>query len=180
MPANQQQPTIQQLKKRALALAALPRNQGWFELSKVLDVLNQRRGEKGKAAFQDVIIAGTLSRRTAYYLRDIGQLIRTENVSAPQAERIGWTKLQIIGNKIDPKNAARLLKLAEENNAQELKRKIRENSQRSKPHCVLLYFGPEQYRQFRKAVLRHGGSSAGRGLIGKAEAIMRIIHLAQQ
>jgi hypothetical protein len=94
--ANQQQPTIQQLKKRASQLAALPRNRGWFELSQVLDLLSNHRGKKGSDQFQNLIRDGVLGRRTAYYLRDVGQLIRTAKLSTSQAERIGWTKLQIV------------------------------------------------------------------------------------
>jgi hypothetical protein len=62
-----------------------------------------------------------------------------------------------------------------ENNAQELKRRVYKDSPKQKPHCVLLYFSTDQYRLFRRAVLRHGGSSAGRGLVGKEEAIATII-----
>jgi hypothetical protein len=69
-------------------------------------------------------------------LRNVGQLIRIAKLSPSQAERIGWTKLQIVGDKFNGK--ARLLKLAEENNAQELKRLIGEVNPKSKPHCVLL------------------------------------------
>ena len=176
MPANQQQPTMQQLKKRALVLAKLPRNQGWLELSRVLELLHRR----DRAEFQDLIHSGALGRRTAFYLRKVGQLIRTAKLSTYQAEHIGWTKLQIVGDKLNGKNAARLLKLAEENNAQELKRLINEDRPKTKSHCVLLYFSTDQYRQFRRAVLRHGGSSAGRGLVGKEEAIVRIIRLGNE
>jgi hypothetical protein len=41
-----------------------------------------------------------------------------------------------------------------------------------------LYFSTGQYRQFRRAVLQHGGSGVGRGLVGKEEAIMNIIRRA--
>jgi hypothetical protein len=167
--------TAQDLKNRALELAALPRNQGWVELSQILELLNGHRGKKGRAEFKNIIRDGALSRRTAYYLPKVGQIIRTARLSTSRAQRIGWTKLQIIGGKMNGKNAARLLKLAEENNAQLLKRLVRENSPHQKPHCVLLYFSTEQYHQFKRAVLQHGGSSAGRGLVGKEEAILRII-----
>jgi hypothetical protein len=179
MSAEHQQATIQQLKKRALELAGLPQNRGWLELSQVLELLNRHRGEKGRAQFQNLIRDGALSRRTAYYLRDVGQLIQTAKLSTSQAERIGWTKLQIVGDKINPKNAARLLKLAGESNAQELKRLVRDDSPKRKPHCVLLYFDTNQYRRFRRAVLRHGGSSMGRGIAGKEDAIMGIIRRAE-
>jgi len=172
------QPTVQELKKSVLALSALPRNQGWLELSRLLELLYGHRGEKGRTEFQNVIRDQALNRRTAYYLLKVGQQLRSARLSTSQAERIGWTKLQIIGDMIRPHSAARLLKLAEETNAQELKRLIREEGANPKPHCVLLYFGPDQYRQFKRAILRHGGSSTGRGLLGKEEAIMRIIRSA--
>jgi hypothetical protein len=165
---------IKQLKQSVLSRASSPLNRDRLDLSRHLDLLYQR----DPAELQSVIRAGALSRRTAYYLLKVGQLIRAAKLSTSQAERIGWTKLQIIGDKLNGKNAARLLKLAEENNAQELKRLVREDSPKQKPHCLLLYFGTDQYRQFRRAVLRHGASSAGRGLVGKEEAIMRIIRLA--
>ena len=145
----------------------------------MLELLNGHRGENGRAQFQNLIHDGALSRRTAYYLRDVGQLIRTAKLSTNQAERIGWTKLQIIGDKINPKNAARLLKLAGDNNAQELKRKIREDSPKSKPHCVLLYFTDWQYARFEAALRRGGAQRKGLGLVGKEEALMRIFRRAE-
>jgi len=151
--ANQQQPTIQQLKKRALEPAGLPRNRGWLELSQVLELLNRHRGKKGRAQFQNLIHDGTLGRRTAFYLRKVGQLIRTAKLSTSQAERIGWTKLQIVGDKLNGKNAARLLKLAEENNAQELRRLVSKKRAKSKPKCLQLYFTDKQYEQFKRALI---------------------------
>jgi hypothetical protein len=141
-----QQPTIQQLKKRALELAELPRNRGWFELSQVLELLHRR----DRAEFQDLIHPGALGRRTAFCLRKVGQLIRTAKLSTYQAERIGWTKLQIVGDKLNGKNAARLLKLAEENNAQELRRLVNKKRTKSKPNCVQLYLTNKQYEHFKK------------------------------
>jgi hypothetical protein len=49
-----------------------------------------------------------------------------------------------------------------------------------KPHCVLLYFGPDHYQQFKRAILRYGGSSKGRRLRDKEEVIMRIIRLSTE
>jgi hypothetical protein len=175
MPArHNKEMTIQELKNRALELAALPRNQGWLELSQVLELLNGHRGKKGCDEFKNIIRDGVLSRRTAYYLLKVRQQLDRAELSTSQAERIGWTKLQIIGKKMNAKN----LKLAEKNNVQELKRLIGEDSRRSKPHCVLLYFGKEQYRQFRQAMLRHGASRRGRGLVGKEEALLRLVRLS--
>jgi DNA-binding transcriptional MocR family regulator len=171
MPINHStQPTLKKLKQSIRALAKSPRNQSRVDLSRKLELLDRRQSSE----FHDLIHEGTLNRRTAYYLRDVGRLIRIAKLSTSQAERIGRTKLQIIGKKMNGKN----LKLAEKNNVQELKRLIGEDSRRSKPHCVLLYFGKEQYRQFRQAMVRHGASRWGRGLIGKEKAILRIIRRA--
>jgi hypothetical protein len=75
-------------------------------------------------------------------------------------------------------NAARLLRLARDNSAQELKRIMREDDQKPAPHCVMMYLGRDQYRQFRTAMLAHGASRIGRGLVGKEQALMRLIRLA--
>jgi hypothetical protein len=164
-----QQLTVQELKQSILTLAALPRHQGRLDLSRKLDLLHRR----DTAEFPDVIREGGLSRRAAFYLRKVGGLIRKAKLSTSQAESIGWTKLQIIADTVNAKNASRLLKLAEEHNAQELKRLIGEINPKSKPHCVLLYLTDWQYAQFETAVRRKGASRKGRGLIGKEEAIMR-------
>ena len=73
------------------------------------------------------------------------------------------------------KNAAKLVRLALNSSAQELKRIMREDDQKPAPHCVLMYFSPQQYRQFRNAMVLHGATSTGRGLARKEEAIMRLI-----
>jgi hypothetical protein len=178
VPANQQKATIQQLKKRALELAELPRNRGWFELSQVLDLLSNHRGKKGSDQFQNLIRDGVLGRRSAYYLRDVGHLIWRAKVPTSKAERIGWTKLQIIGDKVNARNITRLLKLAEQNNAQELKRLIKRDHAKPKPHCVQLYFTAEQYLRYVQALTKHGARRSGRGLVGKEAAIMRIVREA--
>ena len=170
-----QQLTAQELKQSILTLASLPRNQGRLDLSRKLDLLHRR----DRAEFLDVIREGGLSRRTAFYLLRVGRVIRTTQLSKSQAERIGWTKLQIIGDKINGKNADRLLKLAEENNAQELKRLIGQNSPNPKPHCVQLYFTDWQYARFETAVRRECPQRKSRGLVGKEEAIMRIFRRAE-
>jgi hypothetical protein len=168
-----QQLTVQDLKESILTLAALPRNQDRLDLSRKLDLLHRR----DRAEFLDVIRAGGLSRRTAFYLRKVGQLIRTAKLSTFQAERIGWTKLQIVGDKLNGKNASRLLKLAEENNAQELRRLVSKKRAKSKPNCVQLYFTDKQYEQFKRALTDQNATSKGRGIVGKEEALMRLIRL---
>ena len=89
-------------------------------------------------------------------------------------EKIGWTKLQIIGQKLTRRNAETLLAWAEECNAPQLAARVRGEAP-SKTRCVLLYFSPAQYRQFERAILTSGGKRSGRGLVGTEDAIMRIV-----
>jgi hypothetical protein len=39
----------------------------------------------------------------------------------------------------------------------------------------VLYFTPEQYETFEKAVLANGGVKSGRGLLGKEEALAKAL-----
>jgi hypothetical protein len=170
--------TIGQLKQRVRSLAKSPRNHSWFELSRELERLHRRDSTK----FKDIIREGTLGYRTAYYLRDVGHLIRFAKLSKSEAERIGWTKLQIIGPWIDGRNSAELLGVARDNSVHEVKRRIAKKG-RKKPHCVLLYFTTTQYDQFRAAMRRHGaekarGGRSGRGLVGKEEVILQVLEQA--
>jgi hypothetical protein len=172
MPLNHStQPTLRRLKQSIRALAKSPANPSWLDLSRKLELLYRRDDTE----FRDIIREGTLSHRTAYYLRDVGKLIRTAKLSTSQAERIGWTKLQIIGDKLNGKNAARLLKLAEENNVQELRRLVKKKNAKSKPNCVKLYFTDKQYEQLKRALIDQKAISKGRGIVGKEEALMRLI-----
>jgi hypothetical protein len=182
--AMPERPTVLQLKKRALELAKLPRNSGWLELSQLLASLH-RHPDEGKAQFRGLIEDGTLRQRAAYYLLEVGQLIRSGDLSAADAERIGWTKLQIIGSRINGMGAAKLLKVARDNSVQELKRQIAGEGRRRKrrvrkPHCMLLYFTAAQYRRLERAMLANGAERVGqrRGLVRKEEAIMQIVREA--
>ena len=173
MPARhaKQQLTVQELKQSVLTLAALPRNQGWLDLSRKLDLLHRR----DRAEFQDVIHEGALSRRTAFYLLKVGQQLRMSKLSVSHAERIGWTKVQIIGEHLARKNAEKLLWLAEKSTVHDLKLLMQGKKPKLKTHCVLLYFNPHQYRMFKKAIKRYGAVRSGRGFVNKEQALVQLI-----
>jgi hypothetical protein len=167
--------TVQQLKKEAVDLASpVRRKREWLKLSQVLASLHEHRDQKGKAEFRGLIEDGILGQRTAYYLLQVGQLIRGSKLSRADAERIGWTKLQIIGPWINVRDRG-----ARHNSVHEVKRRIAKKG-RKKPHCVLLYFTTTQYDRFRAAMRRHGAEKArggrrGRGLVGKEEVILKVL-----
>jgi hypothetical protein len=165
------QALIRELKRRIVARASSGPENVSFAQASDLAALHKRE----RAEFNDLIDKGHLKLRTAYYLRRVGELLKTGAITPTDAERIGWTKVQIIADKITGKNAAKLLRLALDNSAQELKRIMREDDQKPAPHCVLMYFSPQQYVQFKRAMILHGATSTGRGLARKEEAIMRLI-----
>jgi hypothetical protein len=49
-----------------------------------------------KITIQQIITATGLKRRRCYYLRDAGRLIMAREISKQNAEKVGWTKLQIV------------------------------------------------------------------------------------
>ena len=116
-----------------------------------------------------------MGRRKAYYLLDLGKRLADLGLPDKRFEKIGWTKLQVIGKKLTPRNAETLLAWAEECNAPQLAARVRGETSTSKSRCVLLYFSPAQYRQFERTILTSGGKRSGRGLVGKEAAIMKMV-----
>jgi hypothetical protein len=168
---RQSQALIRELKRRIVARASSgPENVSLAQGSDLAALYDEDPAE-----FRSIIDKGEMKRRRAYYLLRVGQLLKTGTFTKSDAERIGWTKVQIIADKITGKNVAKLVRLALDNSAQELKRIMREDDQKPAPHCVLMYFSPQQYVQFKRAMILHGATSTGRGLARKEEAIMRLI-----
>jgi hypothetical protein len=121
-----------------------------------------------------------MGRRKAYYLVKVWQQFVGLNLPSKRLEQIGWTKLQIIGRYINGRNAKRLLKLAEQCTAAELEARVRGVEAAQKKRCVMMYFTPEQYQQFEKALLLHGATRSGRGLRDKEEATISLVRRARQ
>lgn len=103
-----------------------------------------------------------MSSPKVYYLAEVGEKLKRMRVRKAQLERIGWTKLQIIAKNLNRKNADDLFTLAESHTCQQLKTLMRGGEAETKTHCVLMYFSPEQYAKFEKAVLSYGGKRGSR------------------
>lgn len=113
--------------------------------------------------------------RKAYYLAEIDRRFRKLGVDRNRLRKIGWTKVQIIGRHINKTNLEELLSLAEKHTAYELNALMRGEEPHPDTRCVVLYFTPEQYEAFEKAVLANGGVKSGRGLLGKEEALVKAL-----
>jgi hypothetical protein len=124
--------------------------------------------------------ASTMGRRKAYYLIELGKRIQGLKLPEKRLKRIGWTKMQVLAKHLTLANADDLLARAEANSAQKLAAMLRGEQCRERARCVLLYFSPRQYREFERAVLSHGGSRSGRGLVAKEEALIKAIREADR
>jgi hypothetical protein len=97
------------------------------------------------------------------------------NVSDDRLKRIGWTKLQLIAKEITSRNARELIELAENVSANELKRAIRGQEPRERTRCIVLYFDMDAYAEVEHALVEHGAVRRGRGIVGREDALLRII-----
>lgn len=111
--------------------------------------------------------------RKAYYLINIVERLRPHMRHGPRLQRLGWTKCQLIADRVSGEEFSDLLKFAEEHSAQELKA-YGLRSTTSQRRCVLLYFTQEQYRQYERALLSCGAKRRGRGLANKEAATARM------
>jgi len=138
----------------------------------------RRLHKRDPGEFRIFINESGLSRRKAYYLLKIGQRIDQAALPIVRLRKIGWTKLEVIGDHLTRHSAAELLKLAEENTTHDLKSLMRGEKTKPNARCVLMYFSPKQYEEFESAVLEHGGRRSGRGLLNKELAIIQVIRSA--
>ncbi len=155
---------------RAMALADHKKPPS-IELAGVLYRLQQREPEQFKAFYE----TSRIKRRTAFYLAEVGKCLEPLGLPSSRLEAIGWSKIQVIAKHLTPRNAEKLLKLAEENTTQSLAARMRNDDPMPDARCVMLRLSPQHYRKFEDAVLQNGGAKVGRGLRDKEKALMKII-----
>ena len=161
---------IEKLLQTAVKLSARP-DDTFLALARSLAAVYAH----DKALLGRFIEQSGMGRRKAYYLLDLGKRLAELGLPDKRLQKIGWTKLQVVGKHLTRRNAETMLGWAEECNAPQLAARVRGETSTSKSRCVLLYFSPAQYRQFQRAILSNGGKRSGRGLVGTEDAIMRIV-----
>jgi hypothetical protein len=128
--------------------------------------------------FQQIVKKGRLGRRKAYYLVEVSRKFAPLPIGPARLKKIGWTKLQIIGQHVTKDNVEELVSLAEQLNTKQLGRTMQGGQPSSKTHCVLMYFDPKQYAEFEEALLKNGAERSGRGIVGKEEALIKALRKA--
>jgi hypothetical protein len=168
--------SIEELYDRALALSSDVEDK-FLELGRSLRQLLDR----DPALFQQVV-KKRLGRRKAYYLVEVSRRFEPLPISRARLKKIGWTKLQIIGQHVTKDNVEELVGLAEQLKTKQLERKMRGEEPPDEPpsetHCVLMYFSPKQYAELKEVLLLNGAEPSGRGIVGKEEALINALRKA--
>jgi hypothetical protein len=165
--------SIEELYDRALALSSDVEDK-FLDLGRALRQLLDR----DPALFQQVVKKRGLGRRKAYYLVEVSRKFEPLPISRARLKKIGWTKLQIIGQHVTKDNVEELVSLAEQLKTKQLERKMQGDEPISNAHCVLMYFSPKQYAEFEEALLKNGAEQSGRGIVGKEAALINAVRKA--
>ena len=163
----------EELYDKALALSADVED-NFLELGRSLRQLLDRDPD----LFQQVVNKG-LGRRKAYYMVEVSRIFDPLPIPRSRLRKIGWTKLQVIGKHVTPDNLEDLLTLAESVNSKVLERQMRGEKPMENAHCVVMYFTPKQYAEFKEALLKNGAEPSGRGIVGKEEALINALRKAE-
>ena len=124
-----------------------------------------------------------MSRRRLYYLLQVGRFIEDRTISQADAERVGWTKLQIIARytENEPRTSAQdiqsYVQAASATTAYALAVTLRQGRAIPKKAVVFrLNLGARA--ELREALATFGAKSRGKGMILKEKALMKIVRTA--
>ena len=166
------------IRAKVVTLASR-RTDSFWELGNALLML--RDSSRYTGDFKRTVKKAGLNLRQAYYLCEIVDQLRSFARYKERFEAIGWTKTQVIARGLNKQNLKERLALAEAkgNSARKLPILIKGKTEPPEQRRVVLYFSPEDYGVFEKAVLQNGGSTARRGnLVDKELALMALIERA--
>jgi hypothetical protein len=165
--------SIEELYDRVLALSSNVEDT-FLELGRSL----RRLLDRDPDLFQQIVKKGRLGRRKAYYLVEVSRKFEPLPISRARLKKVGWTKLQIIGQHVTKDNVEELVSLAEQLKTKQLERKMQGDEPLNNARCVLMYFSPKQYAELEEALLKNGGERSGRGIVGKEEALINALRKA--
>ena len=123
-----------------------------------------------------------MSRRRLYYLLQVGQFIRDWNISQDDAERVGWTKFQIIARHVSQsggsaKEVTKHIKIALETRVYMLRQALTGQMVEPKP-AIVFRLGAKERAKLTDALLACGATLGSHGLTKKNEALMALVNRA--
>lgn len=178
MPPDQNQLDVDHLKREALALAAKP-TKSFHAFAHALWAAHRN----DPAFLHEVERVAGIKRRALFYLSNVGGFLAEYSITEEQAERIGWTKLQIVARhaanqpgRISQRAMQAKLGIATRTPAHALPAALeRQDIPSEGPlRSVLLRLPAEQYADVEAALIACGAERKGRGLIGKEDALVRL------
>lgn len=113
--------------------------------------------------------------RKAYHLAQIDEALSEMDISAERVKRLGWTKLSLLAAYGKKETINELLDVAEGCSAHKLKMHISKGGFDPGGRTVVLHFDKEQYALLDQALRAKGAEPHSRGLLGKEEALMRLV-----
>ena len=178
MAPVQNKPDAARLKQLAMALAKKS-TKTFHAFSSALWVAHR----SNPAVMHEVVRVAGIKRRALFYLSDVGGFLTEHNITEDQAERIGWTKIQIVARHVRSNAVVgkrliqRYLKIAERTTAHRLPAALNnQDADRTvASRTVLLRIPADAYPALENALLAHGAEKQGRGLVGKEVAIMALV-----
>lgn len=151
----------------------------FYELAQLIAQLHEQ-----PSSIRDLPEATGMSRRRLYYLLRIGHFIEANGITKCEAEKVGWTKLQMVAehfakaNDPTPEELGRWLALASVTNVPSLPMALQEDAgsaSSTEKRAVVFYLNPDQQGELSDALLAFGAEMANRGLFRKEAALMQII-----
>jgi hypothetical protein len=184
MPPVPSSPDIDHLKQEALALATKP-TKNFYAFACALWAAHN----EDSTVLREVERSAGIKRRALFYLSNVGRLLSDYGIGEAQAERIGWTKLQIVARHAarQPKKLNQCamranLQLALQTPSHALPEALERQGASTTPatRSVLLRLPVEQYTDVETALIACGAKRRGKGLVGKEDALVRLAlsHLA--
>ena len=178
MTTAQDKSKTEHLKQHVLALAVKP-TKSFHAFARALCAAH----DEDRAFLHEVEQVAGIKRRALFYLLNVGKLLDDYDVSEVQAERIGWTKLQIISRYVakQPRRLSQLamktkLEIAARTSAHALPTALeaQDTPSRGSLRSILLRIPDEQYADVEAALIACGAERKGRGLIGKEAALVQL------
>lgn len=178
MAPVQNKPDADHLKQLAMSLAKKS-TKSFHAFSSALWMAHSNN----PAVMHEVVAVAGVKRRALFYLLDVGGFLTKHDITEDQAERIGWTKIQIIARhvrsdtKVGKRVIQRYLTIAEHTTAHRLPAALKnqDTDRTATSRTVLLRIPADAYADLETVLLAHGAKKQGRGLVGKEVAIMALV-----
>jgi hypothetical protein len=162
-----------QLEKYEIAVELLEQFDTCFlDLGKLL----RQAQDDDPELFAQLLKLPGLGRRKAFYLAKLDRVFGDYPIDRSQLTEIGWTKLSLIAPHVCGVLMFYYLDLAKTYTVHQLKAILKNEPPVEGARVVVLYFEPQQYEVYAKALIQHGAKKKGDGIADHEKAILSLIN----